>query len=306
MFDKISITCFAASYFVVLLLEVSRMFFRSGVRGVLMVGFAVAGVAAQLIYMLVRWQQHGHAILSSESDWYLLAALALMLFYLFVAYYHAKQSLGVFFLPVVLGLIAVGTLVADTKPFPKAQDMAVWATVHGLCLVVGSAGVMVGFVSGVMYLIQAWRLKHKKLPRPGLRLPSLEWLQNTATRAIPFSLLFLLGGFLSGLMLSKRVHGEIWWTDPVVVSSCVLVGWMLLSATFNAVYKPARQGRKVAYLTLANFLFLLFALGGFLLSPKHGKAQAEPSATPAIIFPWHSFADASLASPLTRQHEVHP
>ncbi len=284
MFDKISITCFAASYFVVLLLEVSRIFFRSGVRGVLMVGFAVAGVIAQLLDMLAQWQQHGQPPLASEADWYLMAALMLMLFYLFVAYYHAKQSLGVFFLPLVLGLIAVAILLADPQPFHKQQGTAIWAATHGLCLVVGSAGVMVGFLSGVMYLIQAWRLKHKKLPRPGLRLPSLEWLQKINARAIVFSLFFLLGGFISCLMLSKLIHEEIWWTDPVVASSSALVGWMVLSATFNAFYKPARQGRKVAYLTLANFLFLLFALVGFLLSPRHGKPIESAPASAAMQF----------------------
>ena len=41
--ENISITCFLASYAVALALEVSRLFFRSGVRGALMVGFSTAG-----------------------------------------------------------------------------------------------------------------------------------------------------------------------------------------------------------------------------------------------------------------------
>ena len=42
----ISVTCFAASYAVAWALEASRLFFRSGVRGVVMIGFAVAGLLA--------------------------------------------------------------------------------------------------------------------------------------------------------------------------------------------------------------------------------------------------------------------
>ena len=40
--------------------------------------------------------------------------------------------------------------------------------------------------------------------------------------------------------------------------------------TFESVYKPARQGRKVAYLTMASFLFLLLALG-FVLTGQHAS-----------------------------------
>ena len=40
---------------------------------------------------------------------------------------------------------------------------------------------------------------------------------------------------------------------------------------FNALYKPARRGRKIAYLTVANFAFLLFALAAALWG-KHASA----------------------------------
>ncbi len=40
----ISVFCFAASYTVTLALEISRLWFRSGVRGAVMLGFAGAGL----------------------------------------------------------------------------------------------------------------------------------------------------------------------------------------------------------------------------------------------------------------------
>ena len=45
----ISVTCFAASYLVAWLLELSRLFFRSGIRGAVMVGFASAGLLAHTL-----------------------------------------------------------------------------------------------------------------------------------------------------------------------------------------------------------------------------------------------------------------
>ena len=46
------------------------------------------------------------------------------------------------------------------------------------------------------------------------------------------------------------------WTDPVVLSSGALFAWVSAATVFESFYKPARQGKKVAYLTLASFVFL--------------------------------------------------
>ena len=55
MFDalaKITITCFATSYLVVLGLEVSRLFFRLPVRMAILVGFAAAGLFTHVVYLV--------------------------------------------------------------------------------------------------------------------------------------------------------------------------------------------------------------------------------------------------------------
>ena len=50
---------------------------------------------------------------------------------------------------------------------------------------------------------------------------------------------------------------------------------------FESVYKPARQGRKVAYLTLASFVFLALVLGIVLLGPsRHANPQSSGLAPP--------------------------
>ncbi len=65
---------------------------------------------------------------------------------------------------------------------------------------------IVGFVAGLMYLVQAYRLKHKRLPAQGLRLPSLEWLDRVNSRAIVLSAVLVAAGFLSGIMLNAVNH----------------------------------------------------------------------------------------------------
>jgi hypothetical protein len=70
----------------------------------------------------------------------------------------------------------------------------------------------------------------------------------------------------------------------VVWSSAVLLLWLLASVAFQRLYRPARHGRKVAYLVLANFLFLVVELA-IVLSVSHGTGDLPGSSqdTPSSL-----------------------
>jgi hypothetical protein len=84
-------------------------------------------------------------------------------------------------------------------------------------------------------------------------------------------------GLISGVVLNlihRRQAGGIAWTDPVVLSSGVLFLWLLAVVAFEWVYKPARAGHKVAYLTVASFVFLGLVLY-FVLFFAHATQPAN-------------------------------
>jgi hypothetical protein len=284
MLARITIFCFAASYGVTLAKEITRLFFRSGVRGALMLAFAGAGFFAHTLFLVNRWIGEGsHPPLSSEFDWFLVAAWLLALCYLVLVFFHPRNSIGIFCLPLVLGLVAAAWFWAGREPFPAAEGTRLWRWTHGGSLLIGSVAVMIGFAAGLMYLLQAYRLKHKLQPRQGFELPSLEWLGRVSERAIVASVVFLLCGFGTGLVLSRLAHGAIWWTDPVVWSSSLLSAWMAVVAVFNFAYKPARQGRKVAYLTVGTFLFLVLTLAALKMGHEHGPPSLDVPVSPARL-----------------------
>lgn len=272
MFGKITVFCFFASYLVAFGLEVTRLFFRSGVRGAVMLGFAGAGLAAHTLFLAHWWLSQDRSPLSSEFDWCLVAAWILLLFYFHLTWFHPKNPIGLFILPLVIGLIVVADTWASREGFPESPW---WGVMHGLFLLLGTVAVMIGFVSGLMYLLQANRLKHKLPPRRGFELPSLEWLGKVSEWTTVASVVLLLLGFLTGVALSTVMHGEIRWSEPVVWSSTVLAGWMSAVALFSFLYRPARQGKKVAYLTLATFCVLVFTLAALLIDPRHGTQRDE-------------------------------
>lgn len=274
----VSIVCFAASYAVALVLELTRLWFRSAVRGALMVGFAGAGLLAHTVYLFYQAVHASGSPLSSKQDWYLLAAWMLTALYLLLTAHHPKTPYGLFVLPLVLALIAVGRYFADPNPFPREPASQVWGAIHGSTILLATVSVLAAFVAGLMYLGQARRLK-RKLPAPlGLRLPSLEWLQRVNSRALTFSLLMVGVSIASGVVLNlinyDRDLGRIPWSDPIILATTGMFAWLALSTLAGWFYRPAREGNKVVYLTLVSFVFLLIALASSLFfNSRHSGAK---------------------------------
>jgi len=277
MLSGITITCFAASYAVSLGLEVSRLFFRTGVRFAILLGFTIAGLFAHAVYLTTRAEGvvsgHGIPPLSSWFDFCLVAAWFLAGAYVVLTVRRPQNAVGIFLLPLVLTLIGVAVLLRDMPPFSSQAASYAWRFLHGFSLLAGTTAVALGFSTGLMYLIASYRLKHKLPPRRGLQLPSLEWLQRFNRESLLVSTCLLAVGLISGLMLNlvRPTAGglSVSWTDPVVLSSGALFAWVSAATVFESFYKPARQGKKVAYLTLASFVFLGLVLY-FVFFREHG------------------------------------
>ena len=289
MLSGITILCFTASYAVALAMEVTRLFFRMPVRFFLIVGFVIAGLFAHTIHMWHRTQT-GLAAgvpLSSWYDWSLLAAWILTVLYLGWTIRRPQSPVGLFMLPVILALIGMAYSLEKAQSFRRDQALQVWGLAHGILLMMGVVVVSFGFVAGLMYLVQSYRLKHKLQASSLLRLPSLEWLQQASKYMLFHSLFLIVLGMGAGIVMNLiRTAGKgfVPWTDPVVISSGVLVAWLLAATIFEWTYKPAQQGRKIAYLTVANFVFLAIVLT-MLATGASQHAPKQPAGDPAARAP---------------------
>lgn len=281
MLSGITITCFATAYSVTFLMEVARVMFRVAWLKVAALVMAGAGWLTQTVYLYLLAldeQRHGGVIFASWKDWCLLAAWVLAAAYLGLALRRPQTAVGLFMLPVVLALVGLGYVFRDATPFARRDAMSIWAIVHGIALLVGTVAVTIGFVAGVMYLVQSWRLKHNMPSTKGFKLPSLEWLQRMTEESLVISSALVVIGLIAGVVWNIIEHANeqsaVPWTEPTVWSSGLLLLWLVAALLFNWLYKPARQGRKVAYLTLANFGFLALVLSLVLFSQ-----HATPSAS---------------------------
>jgi ABC-type uncharacterized transport system permease subunit len=277
MFSGVEIVCFAGSYAVVLLLELSRLLFRSGARGAAMVGIAAAGLVAHTAYLYYRAVKIPGAPLSNAQDWCMAAAWVLIVVYLFLLFAHPRVQFGLFLLPLSLGLILAGKLFARDE-FTRAPASEIWGAIHAASIALAAVAVLVGFSAGMMYFAQSRWLKEKLPPARRLQLPSLEWLITANQRSIIVSAFMLCLGVASGVILNlmkiENVGGPLPWDDPLIISTLVLTAWLGCALVAGRFYKPAKAGRKVAFFTVMGFVFLVIALAALLsFTTKHGGSR---------------------------------
>jgi ABC-type transport system involved in cytochrome c biogenesis permease subunit len=270
MLDGISRFCFGASYAVALILELLQLLWPRPIQRLLATGFGIAGLFAHTVYLAVQ-----RPPLASQYGSILLLAWILAVFYVYGSIHYRNLAWGVFVLPVVLGLVVLTAAVPlDTDPnqpllasFGSLRGEHLWRFVHGSLLLLAAVGVCIGFVASVMYLIQARRLRAKVPPGKGLRLLSLERLEEMNRRAINLAFPLLTGGVLIGVFLMLQpAEQALGWTDPRILGGMVL--WLVFALLLYLRYGVHVRGRRLAQLTIVAFALLVYALAF-----SHGGAQ---------------------------------
>lgn len=257
----VTVFCFACSYAVALALEILQLLWPRRIQRLLSITFGAVGLLAHTLFLIF----HPPALVAQQGS-LLLLALVLAIFYLYGAIHHARIAWGVFVLPVVLALIALAELDAGTGEqaswrgmFASLRGDRFWGLLHGGLLLLAAVGICVGFVASVMYLLQAYRLKAKVPPRRGLRLLSLERLEEMHRRAINLAFPLLTAGVAVGaILLLQRSDQLEGWSDPRIIGSCIV--WLVFAILVFLRYGKRLRGRRAAVLTIVAFVLFMFTL----------------------------------------------
>lgn len=273
--------CMALAYAGVFLLEIFRLY---GTRirfhlslGLLWAGFLIHTTwLAYRAIMFLEQSQSGGTPLAVKQDWFYGIAWGLTLVCLIWLHFRPKLPFALFFLPWVLGLIGAGYWWGDPLPIARHAASRVWGFIHGLSLLLAVLAVCVAFVSGLMYLGQIYRLKTRPLRGWRLVLPSLEWSQKANTHALGLAVVMLAIGIFSGVFLNAiqdpLAQKRLPWTDPMVAVTSLMFVWLATSLGVGLVYPPLREGRRVVFLTVVSFLFVVVVLIVVVLGlTQHGR-----------------------------------
>ncbi len=274
---RLSILCFTGTYALALVSELSRFVVRSQARWYVTVSLTALGWLVHTAFLgNILWRE-GEVLVTTVRESLLVLSWMLTAINLYLVVRSPKPvAVGLFVLPVVIALGGMAGLMDRRESWADWGGwVTFWGIAHGIFLLLGAVSTCVAFVAGLMYLTQAHRLKHKRPPRFGLVLPSLEQSERINRGAITVAFPLLTFGFLIGigLILATRRGGGpmLGWTDPKVLSTAGL--WLFFAVLLNARYRPAMRGRRVMLLTVVAFAFLIFTwVGvGLVLPTEHGQ-----------------------------------
>ena len=277
--ERLSILCFAGTYSLALASDLARFVTRSRARWYLTVALTALGWVVQTAFLgNLAWSRRELLPVTTVYESLLVLSWILAAIDLYLVVSSPKPvAVGLFVLPLVVVLSAVAGLWGQRASWVEwGGRVWFWGTVHGVLLLLGAVSICVAFVGGLMYLVQANRLKHKRSARFGFALPSLEQSERLNRGAITLAFPLLTFGLLIGMALIPATRGAgghpLRWTDPKVVSTGVL--WLVFAALLHARFQPTMRGRRVVWLTMVAFGFLAFTMIGVgaLVPTDHGAA----------------------------------
>jgi ABC-type transport system involved in cytochrome c biogenesis permease subunit len=274
--DRLSILCFAGTYALALLSDLGRFVVRGTWQWYATVTLAVVAWAVHTAYLATNvFRDHGLRIMSQYEFLIVLSwVFATIAVYLMLRV-PRTVAVGVFVLPVVVALSAMAGITTRPEWSNWSEWAPVWGAVHGWFLSLGAVLTCVAFVAGLMYLAQSSRLKRKQPPFRGFALPSLEQTERLNRVAITLAFPLLTLGLLIGVVLNLEGLAAtgamvLRWSDPKILSAGAM--WLVFAVLLHARFRPAMRGRRVVWLSIVAFGFLLFAMVGvnWILPTAHG------------------------------------
>jgi cytochrome c-type biogenesis protein CcsB len=215
---------------------------------------AFLGFGAHFIYFSLRWSESGRIPVTNFFEAISAFGMGIILVFLIMELRYRIPALGTFMLPLVLLLMAPAAItsreIAGLNPILKS----VWLGIHTSLALLGDAAFAFAFIVSVMYLLQEWQLKHKQLGVIFHRLPPLDVMDTISYRALSIGWPLFTLGMITGSIWAESAWGSYWSWQPKETAS--LLVWLLYLALLH-LRTLGWRGRRMAYLSIAGFLFVL-------------------------------------------------
>ncbi|HAR46053.1 MAG: c-type cytochrome biogenesis protein CcsB [Nitrospirae bacterium GWC2_57_13] len=223
-------------------------------RAVFSLVATVAGFLLHTAYFILRWSESSRIPITGFFEAINFLGMGIVLVFLIMEARYRIAALGSFMLPLVVLLmvpaLAVSGKIVDLNPVLKSG----WLGIHTSLAVLGDSAFAFACIISVMYLIQERQLKKKHLGAIFHRLPSLEIMDTIGYKAISFGWPLFTLGMVTGSIWAEIAWGTYWSWDPKETWS--LITWVIYLAILH-LRTLGWRGKKMAYLTIAGFLFVL-------------------------------------------------
>lgn len=218
------------------------------------------GFLLHTLFLYFRGETVQRCPLTNTFETTVFVAWSIVLFYLIIGPAYRLSFLGAFTAPLVLAITAIALWGLPDIAAVEPAKRSAWVEFHAAIAVLAYGAFALAVVCAAMYLIQERQLKRRQLNRSFLLLPSLEQLDQITLRLVGLGFLMLSVGVLGGVA-SFRIVGH---TPPVKVLY-VMVVWFVYLMILSGRWLAAWRGRRMAWLTVIAFAFVLMAFWGVRL-----------------------------------------
>ena len=236
-------------------------------------GFGAVAARAGRLALTVGWGIHlvdiglrcfkGQHPLSSVSEAMAFIAWLVAGLFLLASMRYRLHAAGAFAAPVVLvPLLLARVLPAETSPAPLGSPLG---TVHIFLATLGVATFALAAVLAIVYLLQEWRLKHRRLDLNAGGGAPLDTLDRLAARCVSFGFPIFTLTILTGAIWVARLG--LLHSGAAVRPEYLLtvLAWAVLGVLMLARLVVGWRGRRAAWLTVGGFSVAALVLVGYFL-----------------------------------------
>jgi cytochrome c-type biogenesis protein CcsB len=220
----------------------------------------VTGFVFHTVFLFCRYYSLGTApVLNLKSSlsffsWTILCA------YLIFQMRFKLRILGSFVAPFAVFIMIVSSTMPWIEGPVKPMFKSIWLTIHVTTIFMGDGLFAIMFLVAVMYLIQEYQIKNKRLGSFYSRLPSLATLDGLNRTALIYGFPMLTVGMITGSMYAQYTFGTYWQWDPKEVWS--LITWLFYAVLLHQRLTVGWRGRRAAIMAIFCFGVLIFTFLG--------------------------------------------
>ncbi|MFC1962859.1 c-type cytochrome biogenesis protein CcsB [Chloroflexota bacterium] len=213
------------------------------------------GATFLTLSLLFRSIVAGRGPFANQYEFALAFAWGIIIAYLYIERAFRFRSLGIFVLPLALGLMAyAGTIPSSIEPLVPALQNNLLLTVHVAAAIAAYGTFTVAFGAAIMYLFQrqdsvSW-------------MPSKNTLEEVSYRAVVIGFPMMVLVLVLGAVWANTAWGRFWGWDPK--ETATLVTALIYAGYLHAYNLRGWRGTRSALLLILGFAATMFTFYGNL------------------------------------------
>jgi cytochrome c-type biogenesis protein CcsB len=223
----------------------------------------VGGFICHTLFLGYRYYSLGTAPVLNLKAALTFFSWSILFAYLVLQLKFRLMVLGSFVAPFAAFLMIISSTLSWVEGPVKPVFKSIWLTVHVGTAFIGNGLFAIAFLAAIMYLIQEYQIKHKRLGSFFNSLPSLATLDAINYYSLICGFPCLTVGMFTGAIYAQYALGTYWQWDPKEIWS--LITWLFYAALLHERLAVGWRGRRAAIMSIVCFCILIFTFLGVSL-----------------------------------------